>query len=106
MGLKYKPLKDIIMKNFLLLSLFFIFSNITYAQIDVAPDRARGEGPFNQLIIRGATLINGNGAPPTGPVDVTVEENKIVSIQHVGYQGLAIKEHRKPTLKKGEKDYD
>ena len=58
MGLKYKPLKDIIMKNFLLLSLFFIFSNITYAQIDVAPDRARGEGPFNQLIIRGATMEN------------------------------------------------
>jgi hypothetical protein len=22
------------------------------------------EGPFNQLIIRGATLIDGNGAPP------------------------------------------
>ena len=24
------------------------------------------EGPFDQLIIRGATLINGNGAPPQG----------------------------------------
>ena len=106
MGLKYKPLKDIIMKNFLLLSLFFIFSNITYAQIDVAPDRARGEGPFNQLIIRGATLINGNGAPPTGPVDVTVEDNKIVSIQNVGYPGLDIKEDRRPKLKKGGKEID
>ena len=94
------------MKNFSLLSLFFIFSNITYAQIDVAPDRARGEGPFNQLIIRGATLINGNGAPPTGPVDVTVEDNKIVSIQNVGYPGLDIKEDRRPKLKKGGKEID
>ena len=94
------------MKNFLLLTLFFIFSNIAYAQIDVAPDRGRGEGPFNQLIIRGATLINGNGAPPTGPVDVTVEDNKIVSIQNVGYPGLDIKEDRRPKLKKGGKEID
>ena len=35
------------------------------------------KGPFNQLIIRGATLINGNGAPPISPVDITVENNKI-----------------------------
>ena len=32
------------------------------------------EGPFEQLIIRGVTLINGNGAPPIGPVDVVVEK--------------------------------
>ena len=94
------------MKNFLLLTLFIIFSNIAYAQIDVAPDRGRGEGPFNQLIIRGATLINGNGAPPTGPVDVTVEDNKIVSIQNVGYPGLDIKEDRRPKLKKGGREID
>ena len=54
MGLKYKPLKDIIMKNFLLLSLFFIFSNITYAQIDVAPDRARGgKALLTSLLLEG-----------------------------------------------------
>ena len=49
------------------------------------------EGPFNQLIIRGVTLINGDGAPPRGPMDIVVEGNKIVSIQAVGYPGVKIK---------------
>ena len=83
------------MKNLILLLAPFIFSNLAHSQIDVAPDRVRGEGPFNQLIIRGVTLINGNGAPPTGSVDITVEGNKIVSIQNVGYPGLEIKEDSK-----------
>ena len=39
-----------------------------------------GEGPFDQLIIRGVTLINGDGAPPRGPIDIVVENNKIVKL--------------------------
>ena len=92
------------MKNLILLLVPFICLNHAHSQIDVAPDRVRGEGPFNQLIIRGVTLINGNGAPPTGPVDITVEGNKIVSIQNVGYPGLEIKEDSRPKLKKGGKE--
>ena len=94
------------MKKILLLLLYIISSNIALSQIDVAPDRNRGEGPFNQLIIRGATLINGNGAPPTGPVDVTIEKNKILSIKNVGYPGLKINENRRPKLKNGGKEID
>ena len=60
--------------------LFFIQMN---AQVKEAPDRQRGEGPWTQLIIRGVTLINGNGAPPTGPVDIIVENNRIVRIANV-----------------------
>ena len=45
------------------------------------------EGPFNQLIIRSAMLINGNGAPPLGPVDVVVEQDKITEVRVVGYPG-------------------
>ena len=41
------------------------------------PDRAEGEGPFNRLIIRGATVIDGAGAPPRGPVDIVIEKNTI-----------------------------
>ena len=48
------------------------------------------QGPYSQLIIRGATLINGNGAPPIGPVDITVENNIIVGVDVVGYPGVAI----------------
>ena len=49
-----------------------------------APARAEGEGPFDRLIIRNATLIDGTGAPPRGPVDIVIERNRIVSITTVG----------------------
>ena len=48
-----------------------IFSSLifsSFGQIADAPKVKEGEGPYNQLIIRGVTLINGNGAPPIGPV--------------------------------------
>ena len=65
-----------------------------------------GEGPFSQLIIRGVMLINGDGSPPRGPVDIVVENNKIVNIQVVGYPGVEINEKRRPKLKKGGKELD
>jgi hypothetical protein len=64
------------------------------------------EGPFNQLIIRGAMLINGNGAPPLGPVDVVVEDDKIAEVRVVGYPGVEINEKRRPVLKTGGKEID
>ena len=57
------------------------------------------EGPFGQLIIRGATLINGNGAPPQGPVDIVIENNRITGVQVVGYPGVDIDPERRPELK-------
>ena len=62
------------------------------------------EGPFDQLIIRGVTLINGNGAPPVGPVDVVVENETIVKIATVGYPGVEINQNRRPQLKEGGKE--
>lgn len=64
------------------------------------------EGPFPQLIIRGVTLINGNGAPPQGPIDIVVENNKIKSIQVVGYPAVEINPDRRPKLKAGGKELD
>nr|WP_299167087.1 amidohydrolase family protein [uncultured Allomuricauda sp.] len=64
------------------------------------------EGPFPQLIIRGVTLINGNGAPPRGPIDIVVENNKIVKIQVVGYPGVKIEDSKRPKLKPGGKELD
>lgn len=64
------------------------------------------EGPFPQLIIRGVTLINGNGAPPRGPVDIVVENDRIVNIQVVGYPGVKIKDSDRPQLKAGGKELD
>ncbi len=63
-----------------------------------APDRRSDEGlgPFDRLIIRGATLIDGTGGPPMGPVDVVVEGNRIAQVRNVGYPGLPIDESRRP----------
>ena len=63
-----------------------------------------GDGPFSQLIIRGVNLINGNGAPPMGPVDIEVVNNRIKSIKVVGYPGVAIKDSDRPQLKSGGKE--
>ncbi|MFY0630720.1 MAG: amidohydrolase family protein [Flavobacteriaceae bacterium] len=71
-----------------------------------AQDNYVGEGPFDQLIIRGVTLINGDGSPPRGPIDIVVENNKIVKIQVVGYPGVKINEKRRPKLKRGGKELD
>lgn len=78
----------------------------SFAQIEDAPDRQQGDGPYDQLIIRGATLINGNGAPPMGPIDIVIEGNKIVQIRNVGYPGVEIKDDRRPKLKEGGKEID
>lgn len=61
-------------------------------------------GPHSQLIIRGVTLINGNGAPPIGPVDVVVEDNVIKDVKVVGYPDVEIDPKRRPVLKKGGKE--
>ncbi len=63
-----------------------------------APDRGadEGDGPHERLIIRGATLIDGSGAPPRGPVDIVVEGDKIVSIRSVGVPHVPINENRRP----------
>ncbi|MFT7319342.1 amidohydrolase family protein [Congregibacter sp.] len=67
-------------------------------QVKGAPDRRadEGQGPFDRMIIRGATLIDGSGAPPRGPVDIVVEGNRIVSIDNVGVPHVPIDENGRP----------
>lgn len=74
--------------------------------ITPAPERAEGEGPYDQLIIRGATLINGAGSPPRGPVDVVIEGNRIAKIAVVGYPGIPINEERRPEASKNAREID
>ncbi|MFZ9263146.1 MAG: amidohydrolase family protein [Chitinophagaceae bacterium] len=94
------------MKKLILLFLIQVVVFHSNAQIKKAPNRSEGEGPWTQLILRGATLINGTGAPPNGPVDIVIENNRIVSIKNVGYPGLAIKQTSRPVLKSGGKEID
>ncbi|HEY0304754.1 MAG TPA: hypothetical protein VGC44_07265, partial [Longimicrobiales bacterium] len=67
-------------------------------RVNPAPDRpaGEGEGPFRRMIIRGATLIDGTGAPPYGPVDIVIENNRIASVQTVGTPGVPINQQRRP----------
>ncbi len=67
---------------------------------------AEGDGPHSQLIIRGVMLVNGNGAPPQGPIDIVVEQNIIKKIQVVGYDGVPIDNSKRPKLKPGGKELD
>lgn len=61
-----------------------------------APPRAEGEGPFDRLILRGATLIDGTGSPPIGPMDIVIEGNRIVEVRSVGYPGVPIEDEMRP----------
>ena len=84
--------------------LFILFFTRSFTQIKKAPEVKEGDGPYTQLIIRGVTLINGNGAPPIGPMDIVVEKNRIVQIADVGNPGMPINEAGRPKLKEGGKE--
>jgi len=92
------------MRKFLLVFVSFIFGNFIFSQIQKAPEIKEGDGPWPQLILRGATLINGTGAPPVGPVDIVVEKNRIAQIVNVGYPGVPVNNDRRPKLKEGGKE--
>ena len=79
----------------------FLFCFQSFSQ-----DKYLGEGPYTQLIIRGVTLINGDGSPPRGPMDIVVENNKIVNMQIVGYPGVKINQEDRPKLKEGGHELD
>ncbi|RMH17391.1 MAG: amidohydrolase, partial [Gemmatimonadetes bacterium] len=68
------------------------------AQMERTTDRRpdEGDGPFGRMIIRGAMVIDGTGAPPRGPMDIVVEGDRIVEIRSVGFPGVPINERRRP----------
>jgi hypothetical protein len=75
-----------------------LFAASLRADVPFAPDRRKdeGEGPFTRLIIRGATLVDGTGAPPVGPVDIVIEGNRIKEIRSVGYPKVPIRAEGRP----------
>ncbi|MBV1908293.1 MAG: amidohydrolase family protein [Kangiellaceae bacterium] len=70
-----------------------------------APERIRGEGPFNKLILRGVTFVDGAGAPARGPVDIVITKNRITDIVDVGHPGVPIVGER-PKANPGDKELD
>ena len=55
-----------------------------------ATSRDRGIGPFKRLALRSATIIDGTGAPPIGPIDIMVEDGRIVSLKKVAGYGAGL----------------
>ena len=68
------------------------------AKMEQVPARAPGEGdgPYRKLVIRGAMVIAGHGAPPVGPADIVIEGNRITAIEEAGTPGLPLKPDREP----------
>lgn len=88
------------------LAAFFVGVLLIGQSVPESPLVKEGMGPYAQLIIRGATLINSTGAPPIGPVDIVIEKNIIKDIQVVGYPGVVIDSSRRPALKEGGYEID
>jgi imidazolonepropionase-like amidohydrolase len=74
-------------------------------QMQPTPNRkaGEGEGPFDRMVIRGITVIDGTGAPPRGPMDVVVEQGVIREVQSVGFPMVPVGD-RRPA--KGTKEFD
>src|SRR6266581_9764907 len=67
-------------------------------KINAAPDRraGEGEGPFDRLVIRGVTVIDGTGAQPRGPIDIVVDRDRIAQIVNVGVPHVPIDAAARP----------
>ena len=50
------------------------------------------------MILRGVTVINGEGAPPIGPMDIVIEGNRIASIHNVGFPGVPVEDSKRPEI--------
>lgn len=90
-----------------LLTFLIVSISVAVAAPPKAPLRGeQGDGPFSRLIIRGATLINGEGAPARGPVDIVIENDRIVNVVSVGYPGVPIRPNQRPHALPGDKEID
>lgn len=90
------------MKSILVLIIALLYAMPVFAQMPDAPDRTEGEGPYERLILRGLTMIDGSGSPAVGPVDIVIEGNRITQISNVGYPGVPISESRRPAAREGD----
>ena len=82
--------------TFLILIISNLFSQADKKSLVPGSNRSDGEGPYKRMVIRGATLINGTGSPPIGPVDIVIQDNRITDVRSVGYPGVPINENKRP----------
>jgi imidazolonepropionase-like amidohydrolase len=80
--------------------------SVAAQQMQPTPNRRSGEGdgPYDRLVIRGVTAIDGTGAAPRGPMDIVIAQDRIEQIVSVGFPKLPINERNRPA--KGTKEID
>lgn len=90
-----------------------LFTDVTSAQerVDVAEPapvaaRSEGDGPYQRLILRGAFMIDGTGAPAQGPVDIVVENDRITEVRIVSAPHLPIDPSKRPAAGEGTQEID
>lgn len=93
--------KQYLFLNYLLLSTAVFAQAIQPPMPDPVAPRNEGTGPYERLILRGAFMVDGTGAPAQGPVDIVVENNRISKIQVVGSPSRAIDPDERPPLNGG-----
>jgi Amidohydrolase family len=88
------------------ITLVLLGGSLARAQSEDVPDRPGGEGlgQFERLVLRGAYLIDGSGAPAQGPVDIVVTRDRISEMKVVGVPGVAIRAEGRPD--KGDYELD
>jgi len=94
------------MRKIVLLAFLVLSAPAAAAEIEPAPDRERGEGPYEQLILRNATVVDGTGAPPVGPVDIVIEGKRITDVVGVGAPGVEVDPDKRPELADGGTEID
>jgi hypothetical protein len=94
------------MKKVIALCCTLVSLSLMASTSDKAPDRQTGDGPFKRLILRGGTVINGEGAPARGPMDIVIENDRIVNIVNVGNPGVPILSTSRPIAKPGDIEID
>lgn len=92
--------------SFFAMSCLLVLTATSLVSVPVHAAEEVSEGPFERVILRGGTLINGEGAPPVGPVDIVIEGDRIVRVDVVGYPGVPILENRRPEAQPGDREID
>ena len=93
-------------RSILLLSLFLLLPAPLLSAPEPVPERQRGEGPYQRLILRGGTIVNGEGAPARGPMDIVIEGNRIIGVYNVGNPDVPILDEGRPQAQPGDKVID
>ncbi|QBG35783.1 amidohydrolase family protein [Litorilituus sediminis] len=87
---------------FFTLLLSALIANTSVLADASAPERSVGDGPYKRLILRGGIVVSGEGAPARGPMDIVIENDRIVKIVSVGHPGVPIKPNKRPVAKEGD----